>query len=72
MKMHQHCLFLVLVALGATGTKAQEAKYPPLSEYMMPQAAEGIGEERGATGNLGSRNHQISYRIGLPDRARGG
>jgi len=40
MKMHQHCLFLVLVALGATGTKAQEAKYPPLSEYMMPQAAE--------------------------------
>ena len=33
-------LFLLLITLVSTGMKAQEAKYPPLSEYMMPQADE--------------------------------
>jgi hypothetical protein len=40
MKMYQCLLFLVTVALGATGMKAQEAKYPALSEYMMDRDAE--------------------------------
>ena len=34
MKRNQYVLFLLLVGLGATGMKAQEAKYLPLSEYM--------------------------------------
>lgn len=33
-------LFLSLVSLGAVGTLAQEMKYPPISEYLMPQDAE--------------------------------
>ena len=33
-------LFLLLIGLGAAGANAQEAKYPPLSEYMMPRDAE--------------------------------
>ena len=40
MKMYKCLLFLVIVALGATGMKAQGAKYPPLSEYMMDRDAE--------------------------------
>jgi len=40
MKMYQCLLFLVIVTLEAAGLKAQEEKYPPLSEYMMPQADE--------------------------------
>ncbi len=40
MKRYQYVLFLLLVGLGATGMKAQEAKYPPLSEYMMARDAE--------------------------------
>jgi len=40
MKRYQYLLFLLLVGLGATGMKAQEAKYPPLSEYMMARDAE--------------------------------
>ena len=35
-----YALFLLLVSLGATGMKAQEAKYPPLNEYMMARDAE--------------------------------
>ncbi|HUB30547.1 MAG TPA: hypothetical protein VL967_12660 [Terracidiphilus sp.] len=30
----------LLLGLGAPGVLAQEAQYPPLSDYMMPQAAE--------------------------------
>ena len=37
MKKYHYMLFLLLVGLGATGMKAQEVKYPPLSEYMMTQ-----------------------------------
>jgi hypothetical protein len=33
-------LFLLLIGLGAAGANAQEAKYPPLSEYMMARDAE--------------------------------
>jgi hypothetical protein len=41
MKIYQYWLsFLLLVGPGATGMKAQEAKYPPLSEYMMARDAE--------------------------------
>jgi hypothetical protein len=39
-KRYQYVLFVLLVGLGVTGTKAQEAKYPPLSEYMMARDAE--------------------------------
>ena len=35
MKKYQYIvLFLLLVGLGATGVKAQEAKYLPVSEHM--------------------------------------
>jgi hypothetical protein len=40
MKRYQRVLFLLLVTLVSAGMKAQEPKYPPLSEYMMPQADE--------------------------------
>jgi hypothetical protein len=41
MKRYQYrLLLLLLVGLCATGMKAQEAKYPPLSEYMMSRDAE--------------------------------
>src|SRR5260370_34333740 len=40
MKTYQCLLFLVTVALGATGMRAQEEKYSPLSEYLMPQGDE--------------------------------
>ena len=35
-----YVLFLLLVSLGAIDMKAKEAKYPPLSEYMMDRDAE--------------------------------
>ncbi len=71
MKRYQYVLFLLLVGLGATGMKAQEAKYPPPSEYMMARDAE-IALSAAPQANLGSRNHQGFYHLGLPDRARGG
>ena len=40
MKRYQNGLFLLLIGLGVTGMKAQEAKYPPLSEYMIDRDAE--------------------------------
>jgi hypothetical protein len=39
-KRYQYLLFLLLIGLAASGVMAQEAKYPPLSEYLMPQADE--------------------------------
>ena len=40
-KKYQYVLlFLVLVSLDEAGTKAQEATYPPLSEYMTARDAE--------------------------------
>lgn len=40
MKRYRYVLCLLLAGLGATTFKAQEAKYPPLSEYMMARDAE--------------------------------
>jgi len=33
-------MFFLLTGLGAAGTLAQEMKYPPVGEYLMPQGAE--------------------------------
>src|SRR5216684_600323 len=33
-------MFFLLTGLGAAGTLAQEMKYPPVGEYLMPQVAE--------------------------------
>jgi len=40
MKTYQCLLFLVIVAWGETGMKAQGEKYSPLSEYLMPRVDE--------------------------------
>jgi hypothetical protein len=40
LKRYQHVLFLLLITLVTAGMKAQEMKYPPLSEYIMPQSDE--------------------------------
>jgi hypothetical protein len=40
MKGYRYVLCVLLAGLGATAMKAQEAKYPPLSEYMMARGAE--------------------------------
>jgi len=40
MKRYRYVLFFLLVGLGAARMNAQEAKYPPLSEYMMARDAE--------------------------------
>lgn len=37
---YQYLSFALLICLAVISAKAQEAKYPPLSEYMMPQADE--------------------------------
>ncbi len=37
---HSSWLFLLLIGLGVACANAQEAKYPPLSEYMMARDAE--------------------------------
>lgn len=39
-KRNQHLLLLLLIGMAASGVMAQKAKYPPLSEYLMPQADE--------------------------------
>jgi len=39
-KRNQHLLLLLLIGMAVSGVMAQEAKYPPLSEYLMPQADE--------------------------------
>jgi hypothetical protein len=40
MKRLKFVLFLLLISLSTVGIVAQAAKYPPLSEYLMPQDAE--------------------------------
>jgi hypothetical protein len=40
MKRYRYVLCVLLAGLGATTTKAQEAKYPPLSEYIMARDGE--------------------------------
>ena len=39
-KRYQSVLFLLFTTFAPAGMKAQEMKYPPLSEYLMPQADE--------------------------------
>ena len=39
-RYHSRLLFLLLIGLCAAGANAQDAKYPPLSEYMMARDAE--------------------------------
>src|SRR6266851_2545171 len=55
MKRYQYVLFLLVLGLGATGTKAQEAKYPPLSEYMMARDAEIALAKSAAPQNISDR-----------------
>ncbi len=55
MKKYQSLLVLVLVCLGATGMKAQDRRYPPLSEYMMPSAAEIALARSAAPANISDR-----------------
>ena len=70
MKMYQCLLFLVTVALGATGMRAQEEKYSSLSEYLMSQDDEiALAKSAAPTSHFGSRNHQGFYLIGLSERA---
>jgi hypothetical protein len=40
MKNLKFVLFFLLISFGAVGVAAQETKYPPLSEYLMPRGAE--------------------------------
>jgi len=51
------CVVLAAVSLGATGMKAQEAKYRA-QEYMMARDAEMRWRGARSTGYLRSRNHQ--------------
>jgi hypothetical protein len=39
-KRYQSLLLFLLIGLATSGVRAQEAKYPPLNEYLMPQAEE--------------------------------
>ncbi len=55
MKSYQCLLVLVLAGLGATGMKAQDRRYPPLSEYMMPPAAELALAKSAAPANISGR-----------------
>ena len=48
-------LFSLLISFDAVGVVAQEAKYPPFSEYLMPQAAEIALAKSAAPDNISSR-----------------
>ena len=48
-------LFALLSGFGAAGLLAQEMKYPPLSEYMMPQDAEVALAKSAAPQNISDR-----------------
>jgi hypothetical protein len=48
-------LFSLLISFDAVGVGAQEAKYPPFSEYLMPQAAEIALAKSAAPDNISSR-----------------
>jgi hypothetical protein len=48
-------LFLLLIGLGVAGANAQEAKYPPLSEYMMDRDAEIALAKSAAPQNISDR-----------------
>jgi hypothetical protein len=55
MRKLQLVLFTLLSGFGATGLLAQEMKYPPLSEYMMPQDAEVALAKSAAPQNISDR-----------------
>ena len=47
--------FLLLISFGAVGVVAQEGKYPPLSEYLMPHDAEEALARSAAPANISGR-----------------
>jgi hypothetical protein len=47
--------FLLLISFGAVGVGAQEMKYPPISEYFMPQDAEIALAKSAAPDNISAR-----------------
>lgn len=47
--------FLLLISFGAVGVVGQEMKYPPLSEYLMPQDAEIALAKSAAPDNISGR-----------------
>jgi hypothetical protein len=47
--------FLLLISFAVAGAVAQEAKYPPLSEYLMPQDAEIALAKSAAPDNISDR-----------------
>ena len=55
MKHLKFVLFLLLISFAAIGVTAQEAKYPPLSEYLMPQDAETALAKSAAPDNISGR-----------------
>jgi hypothetical protein len=66
-KRNQHLLLLLLIGMAASGVMAQEAKYPPLSEYLMPQVTSGatlLGRMSvDADVERRERNEKLSLRI---------
>ena len=55
MKHLNFVLFFLLISFGALGVAAQEAKYPPSSEYLMPQDAEIALAKSAAPDNISGR-----------------
>src|SRR5260370_33043647 len=47
--------FLLLISFAVAGAVAQEAKYPPLSEYLLPQDAEISLAKSAAPDNISGR-----------------
>jgi hypothetical protein len=67
MKRYQHVLFLLLITLVSVGMKAQEMKYPPLGEYVMPQADEVALAKSAAPQNI---SDHASIRVFTPSGYR--
>ena len=67
MKRYQHVLFLLLITLLSVGMKAQEMKYPPLGEYIMPQADEVALAKSAAPQNI---SDHASIRVFTPSGYR--
>src|SRR5258707_13617364 len=55
MKYLNFGMFFGLIDLGAVGTLAQEMKYPPVGEYLMPQGAEISLAKSAATDNMSGK-----------------
>ena len=54
---------LLLIFFGAVRVSAQEAKYPPLSEYLMPQDAEVALAKSSAPDNI---SHRATIKVLTP------